>query len=89
MALGASRARVLRLVIRQGLVQFTIRLAVGLLLAVGLARMLVALIYGAQRGDVFTFAIVSLVLSVTALVACLVPAHHATRIDPTRALRSE
>lgn len=89
MALGAGRAHVLRLVIAQGVVQFGIGLVVGLLLAVGLARMLAALIYGAQRGDLLTFLVVSVVLTLAALAACLVPAHYATRVDPTRALRAE
>jgi predicted permease len=89
MALGATTAQVLRLIVFQGLGQFGIGLTVGLMLAVGLARMLVALIYGAQRGDLLTFALVSVVLTVTALVACFVPAHFATKIDPMQALRAE
>lgn len=66
-----------------------IGLAVGLVLAVGLARLLVTLIYGAHLGDSPTFVLVSVVLTLTALTACLVPAYWATCVDPTRALRTE
>jgi predicted permease len=89
MALGAGRAQVLALVMGQGLFQFAVGLVVGLVLAAGLAQMLVAFIYGVHRADFYTFALVSGLLTVTALVACLVPARRATRIDPIHALRAE
>jgi putative ABC transport system permease protein len=89
MALGARPAQVLRLVMGQGLFQFGVGLVVGLVLAAGLARMLVAFIYGVHQADFYTFALVSGVLTATALLACLVPARQATRIDPIRALRTE
>jgi hypothetical protein len=72
-----------------GLVQFTIGLAVGLLFALRLARMLVALIYGAQRGDVLTFVVVSVVLSVTDAggVSRACAPRRAHRPDPGVAIR--
>src|ERR1051325_1739973 len=89
MALGAERADVLRLVVRQGMTMTFIGLAVGLIAAFFMSRVLVGLLYGVSAKDPLTFAGVSIVLLVVALLACLIPARRATRVDPIIALRTE
>jgi len=89
MALGAERADVLRLVVRQGMTMTFIGLALGLIAAFFMSRVLVGLLYGVSAKDPLTFAGVSIVLLVVALLACLIPARRATRVDPIIALRTE
>jgi predicted permease len=87
-ALGASQASVLGLVLRQMMWLVTSGLIAGLLGAFFLCRLLASLLFGVQPADPVTFTLVALVLSVIVGIACLVPARHATRIDPMLALRS-
>jgi putative ABC transport system permease protein len=89
MALGAERADVLRLVVRQGMTMTFIGLALGLIAAFFMSRVLVGLLYDVSAKDPLTFAGVSIVLLVVALLACLIPARRATRVDPIIALRTE
>ena len=89
MALGAQRADVLRLVVRQGMKMTLIGLAVGLVGALSLSRVLVGLLHGVSPTDPLTFTGVSAVLLAVALLACLLPARRATRVDPIVALRTE
>jgi putative ABC transport system permease protein len=89
MALGAKRADVLRLVVRQGMTMTLVGLALGLLGAFGLSRVLRGLLFGVSPTDPLTFGGVSLVLLAVALFACLIPARRATRVDPIVALRTE
>ena len=89
MALGANRADVLRLVVRQGMTMTVVGLVIGLLGAFFLSRVLVGLLYGVSAKDPLTFAGVSIVLLGVALLACLLPARRATRVDPIIALRTE
>jgi putative ABC transport system permease protein len=89
MALGAKRADVLRLVVRQGMTMTLIGLAVGLVGAFLISRVMRGLLYGVSPTDPLTFAGVSIVLVTVALLACLVPARRATRVDPIIALRTE
>jgi predicted permease len=89
MALGASGRSVLQLVLRQGLWQIGIGLAIGVLLAGGLARLIVIIMLGVQPWDPQVFAIVVASLSAAALLACVVPARRAMRVDPMVALRYE
>jgi putative ABC transport system permease protein len=89
MALGAKRADVLRLVVRQGMTMTVIGLALGLAGAFAMSRVLRGMLYGVSPTDPFTFAGVSIVLLIVALLACLVPARRATRVDPIIALRAE
>jgi putative ABC transport system permease protein len=89
MALGATTADVLRLVLSLGVKQLAIGLAIGLAAAFGLTRVLTALLVRISPTDPTTFAGISLLLTVIALIACWVPARRAARIDPMIALRYE
>src|SRR6185295_17079470 len=89
MALGAKRSDVMRLVVRQGMTMTLIGLAIGLVGAYLMSRVLVGLLYGVSARDPLTFTGVSIVLLTVALLACLIPARRATRVDPIVALRTE
>ena len=88
-ALGASSGQVLRLVLRLGLVLTLIGLVIGLGAAYGLSRWAGSIMPKLANADPFTLAGTALVLLVVALVACLLPARRATRVDPIEALRAE
>jgi putative ABC transport system permease protein len=89
MALGAQRADVFGLVLRQGMRMTFLGMLIGLAGAFGLTRLLSGMLYGVKPGDPLTFALVSAFLIVVALVACWLPARSATRVDPMVALRYE
>lgn len=89
MALGAEAGHVLGMVLRQGLVQLGIGMAAGLALAFGVSQLMKIVLFDVQPRDPQIFAVVVSVLSIAGIVACLVPAHRATRVDPLTALRSE
>ena len=89
MALGAKRSDVLRLVVRQGMTMTLIGLALGLAGAFFMSRLLIGLLYGVSPTDPLTFTAVSITLLLVALLACLIPARRATRVDPIVALRTE
>ncbi len=89
MALGASRTRVLTLVLGQGLRLTALGVVLGLGLSLGLARLLDAMLYGVAAYDGWTFAGVALLLGTVAVLAAWLPARRATRVDPAIALRAE
>jgi putative ABC transport system permease protein len=89
MALGASPRKVLRLVVGHGLLLTLIGVAVGLGVALLLTKVMESLLFGVSATDLATFIIFSASLTVVALVACLVPARRATKVDPMIALRYE
>ena len=88
MTLGAAPPDVLTLVMREGLVQAVLGLAIGLSAAVVLMRGLSFLLYGIHPADPLTLAAVAGILMCTALAACIVPARRAMRVDPIVALRA-
>jgi putative ABC transport system permease protein len=87
MALGARSLDVVRLVVLQGMRLVAIGVVLGLALAIGAGRSLESFLYGVHGRDAATFAAVSVVLAAVALLACLVPARRATKMDPLAALR--
>jgi len=89
MALGAARASVLSLVFRQGFVLALSGIAIGLVCALGLTRVLQAQLFGIGRTDPATFAGVAVGLALVAGLAILIPALRATRVNPIEALRYE
>ncbi len=89
MALGASRAAVMRLVLGQGLKLAGAGLAAGLALAVPAARLMRSLLFGVSATDVPTLAGVSLLLLLVICAASLLPARRATNIDPIDAIRRQ
>lgn len=89
MALGAGAGRVLNMVLLQGLLLASAGLVVGLVLALALTRYLASFLYGVEATDPATFLTVPLVLLGVSLLACLVPAYRAMRVEPVTALRYE
>ena len=89
MALGARRADIFHLVIRQGLLLTLTGVAIGLGISLGLSRFLTSLLFGIDAIDPVTFLGIPLLFSAVALLACLIPAMRATRVDPMAALRYE
>jgi predicted permease len=89
LALGAQPRRVLRLILNQGLRLTLIGIGAGLLVSFALTRVMQRLLYGVSATDPLTFAGVALLLTLTALLACWIPARRATKVDPLIALRSE
>jgi hypothetical protein len=88
-ALGAQREDVVGLVVRQGAVVIGIGILIGLAAAVGLTRLMGALLYGVKPLDPITYATVTVTVTAAALLASFVPARRAATVDPAAALRAE
>ena len=88
-ALGAEVKDILRLIVTEGMKPALIGLLLGVAGALALGRVLASFIYGIAAYDPLTFAVVAMLLAAVALLASIVPAYRAARIEPTRALREE
>ena len=89
LAVGADRLQVLALVLKQGLTLAGGGIAIGIVAALLLTRLMQSLLYQVGPGDPWTFATVSLALIVVSLLAAALPAFRATRVSPLIALRTE
>jgi predicted permease len=89
MALGATASLIRNGVVRQGLGWTGIGIAAGAVCGLALARAVRSILYGVPPWDVVTFVAVAVVFAVVATIACLVPAHRATSVDPLVAMRQE
>jgi putative ABC transport system permease protein len=87
MALGAARGDIVRLVLGEGMMLTAVGVIVGIVLALPLAQLLRALLFGVSAADPLTFVVVSVALAVVAGAACYLPASRALKIDPVKALR--
>ena len=89
MALGATQSDVLRMVVSDGMKPILLGVAIGIAAALALSRMVASLIFGVRPTDPLTFAAVALLLVVVGIIATIVPAYRATRVEPVRILRDE
>jgi len=88
-ALGATRQDVLRLVVGQGMRIVLLGVAIGLVASLSVTRLMQSLLFEVSAFDATTFTVVSALLAAVALLACLLPARRATKVDPMVALRAE
>ncbi len=89
MALGAQPRQVSWVVLKRGLLQLSIGMALGLAGAWGLSRVLGGVLVDIRPGDPVTFGAITLLLTLVSLVACVLPARQAMRVDPLVAIRAE
>jgi putative ABC transport system permease protein len=89
MALGAQASDILRLVVGRGMFLTALGVALGAAGSLALTRFIAAMLFGVKATDAATFAAIAALLAAVALLACLVPARRATRVDPMIALRHE
>jgi len=88
-ALGAARAQVVAMFVREGLKLAVAGIVIGIALSVGVAKVLASLFLGLRVSDAIVFALGACLLSVAVLAACWIPARRAAGVDPMIALRSE
>ncbi|MFN8004644.1 MAG: FtsX-like permease family protein, partial [Acidobacteriota bacterium] len=87
--LGARSVDVWRLILGQGLKVVVLGVAIGLIAAFALSRVMASLLFGITASDPQTYASVAVLLVIVALLACFVPARRAAKVDPMIALRAE
>lgn len=89
MALGAQASDVLKLVVKQGMLLAVVGLAIGVVGAIFLSRLMKTMLFNVSATDPLVFVGIALILAAVALLACFVPARRATKVDPMVALRYE
>jgi putative ABC transport system permease protein len=89
LALGAAHPQVLRLVLAQGLRPVAIGLAIGLVAAVVVSRLMASLLFGVTGTDPWTYGVTAVAFGLTAVLACYLPARQVLRVNPVVALRAE
>ena len=89
LALGARLGDVLRMVVFEGMKPALLGVGIGMVAALALGRVVSSLVYQVKPSDPITFAAVAILLGLIALVACLIPAYRASKVDPVVALRNE
>ena len=89
MALGATNSDVLKLVVTDGMKPILLGIVIGLAASLALSRLIASLIFGVRPTDPLTFAAVAFLLAAVGILANLLPAYRATRVEPVRTLRDE
>jgi ABC-type antimicrobial peptide transport system permease subunit len=89
LALGAEAGRIVRLIVGEGLTTTIVGVSAGLLLAAAAARGLTAILFGVSAYDPEVFTAMAAALAAVAVIASVIPARRASRIDPVDALRAE
>jgi putative ABC transport system permease protein len=89
MALGASQSDILRLVVTDGMKPILLGVALGVIAAIALSRLVASLLFGVPPTDPLTFAVVATLLVAVGIAANTVPAYRATKVEPTQTLREE
>jgi putative ABC transport system permease protein len=89
MAIGAQPRDVFRMILGQGMMLTIIGMAVGLLGAFALTRLMTTMLFSVKPTDPITFSAVALLLLLIALIACYIPGRRATKVDPVNSLRYE
>jgi putative ABC transport system permease protein len=88
-ALGATRADILNLILRRGALLALCGIAIGLVASLALSSLLSSFLFGVRPTDPLTFSTVAAILAAVALAASYIPAHRATQVDPNTCLRHE
>jgi ABC-type antimicrobial peptide transport system permease subunit len=88
-AMGAGRRDIVLLVVREGLIVTVVGILLGIAAAFWLTRFIASQLYGVTAMDPLTIAVVVLLLTGIAMIACVIPARHAANVEPLRALRVE
>jgi putative ABC transport system permease protein len=89
MAMGATGSDIFKLILKQGMLLTFAGVAIGIIAALGLTRLLTTLLFGVKANDPVTFIVIGLLLMFVAFLACYIPARKATKVDPMIALRYE
>ena len=89
LALGADRRRVLRMVLKEGMIPVVVGVVLGVAVAVGLTQLIASMLFEVAPTDVLTYATACLVLGLVATLACYIPARRTTRVGPIVALQHD